>query len=58
MYKFVTKEQYEKDGWKLSHPKARCSSDGGEYVLSNAGNLTKQQAIDYINKNWPKEESN
>jgi len=55
MYKFVTKEQYENEGWKESHPKARYSSDGKEYVLSNAGPLSKDEALEHIKLKWPDE---
>lgn len=56
MYKFISSEEYNSKGWSKSHPKARCSADGKEYVLSNVGTLTHLQALDHIDKNWPKED--
>lgn len=41
-----------KSKWQLSYPKARHSFDGTEVVLSNAGGMTKQETLDYINTHW------
>lgn len=41
-----------KSRWQLSHPNARSSPDGSEYVLSNEGDLTAEEAKQYIRENW------
>lgn len=51
MYKIVNKEDYEKYH-SVDHPNAVCSPDGSEYVLSNEGEMTKQETVAYISNNW------
>lgn len=56
MYKIVTIEDYEAN-YKDSHPAAVKSSDNKEVVLSNEGNMTKEQVKKHMLDNWPQNDA-
>ena len=56
MYKIVTIEEYETK-YKDSHSTAVKSADGQEVVLSNEGDMTKEQVKKYMLDNWPQNNS-
>lgn len=54
MYKIVTIDDYNLV-YKYTYPHARVSPDGTEVVLSciyGDGNMTREQAKEYISSNW------